>query len=186
MAEEASFPLSLPLEIASPPKQYALAGYCIYCRNVDVKLELEHILPFGIAGDSLLFPQASCRRCAKITGKVEQAVLRHMWWPFRTHIGAPTSKPKDRPDDFTLRRVVRTAAGEFVPTVTSQVPAKDYPMHLMALKLRAPGILEGRPTTGDLEGEIWVRFGHKADQSLSETLGLADQEGILALFIRRS
>lgn len=151
------FPFIPPIEIVMPTERFPPVGHCIYCGTYSTKLELEHILPFGIAGDALLLPKASCRTCAHITGTIEQACLRHMWWPFRAKIGAPTSKPNDRPETFTLRRVVRQPNGEFLPAGTSQVSTEEYPLSYVALKLQPPGILEGRPPTTNLEGEIWIR-----------------------------
>src|SRR5207248_3121126 len=97
------------------------------------KLSLEHIIPFGIAGNSLMLPKASCQSCAKITSQVEQACLRHLWWPLRTRMGAPTGQPKERPTTFKLRRVLKNGPEVLgpdgpVPLVgVSDIAAEEYP-----------------------------------------------------------
>jgi hypothetical protein len=78
------------LEIATPDRFYPSPHRCIYCGRKAGKLTKEHIIPFGLAGDALVLRKGSCRKCADETKKHETSVLRHMWWPFRTHIGIPT------------------------------------------------------------------------------------------------
>jgi hypothetical protein len=73
-------------------------------RSYTAKLHKEHILAFGLAGDSLVLPKASCPTCQKETEKVETVCLRQLWWPFRTKIGAPT-RGKEIPEKFLLRRM---------------------------------------------------------------------------------
>jgi hypothetical protein len=120
-------------------------------------LEKEHIIPFGIAGNALVLPKASCRQCAKITGRFEQECLRHLWWPFRTRIGAPSSS-RERPETFRLRRVNRAPGGGHELIGVSDVSAKEYPLNYVALALLPPGILAGRPPSDNLEGAIWAAY----------------------------
>lgn len=55
-------------------RRYAPVGKCIYCGSTD-DLTDEHTIPLGLSGTALL-PDASCKPCAKITGKFEGDVLR--------------------------------------------------------------------------------------------------------------
>lgn len=60
-----------------PP--YPPVGQCIYCGatrySIDQrKLGKEHIIPLGLSGDRIL-PEASCRRCERITGPLEGKVF---------------------------------------------------------------------------------------------------------------
>jgi hypothetical protein len=168
MAEKLNpFPFSVPLKITTPPVRYPPAGRCIYCGTFSNKLQLEHILPFGIAGNSMLFPKASCPTCAKITGQVEQACLRHFWWPLRTRMGAPTGRPKDRPQTFTLRRVTPNGAG-FNLIGTSEVSAEEYPLNYVALLLPLPGILAGRQPTRMFEGQFWACYNEAEIRALRQ------------------
>jgi hypothetical protein len=155
IAKPNPLPFKAPLEIVSEKKRFSPVGRCIYCGAYSNKLELEHVLPFGIAGNSMLLPKASCRSCASITGKVEQACLRHLWWPFRTRIGAPTGSK--RPETFTLRRGT-VVDGKLVLLGATDVSAEEYPINYVALLLPPPGILAGRPPTADFEGEFWTAY----------------------------
>jgi hypothetical protein len=145
------FPFSVPVQLASPSKRYPPVGHCIYCGAYGNKLQLEHILPFGIAGNSLLLPKATCAACASVTAKIENACLRHLWWPFRTRMGAPTGQPKERPETFRLRRVARIGS-ELRLIGNSDVDANEYPLNYVALLLDQPGILAGRDPSDNLEG----------------------------------
>jgi hypothetical protein len=161
----ASFQIDFPSRIVAPPvKTYAPVGHCIYCGHDRVELFPEHIIPFGIAGNSLILPESSCKRCGDITGKVETYILRHSWWAFRAKMGAPTNRPRERPKEFTLRRARQKPSGEIEIFETKQVPTEDYPASLVALRLRRAGILEGRPATDNLEGELWT--GYAINESL--------------------
>jgi hypothetical protein len=160
-----TLPFATPLQIASETKRFPPVNRCIYCGAYSNQLELEHVLPFGIAGNAMLLPKASCRTCASITGQIEQACLRHLWWPFRTRIGAPTGSK--RPETFTLRRVKRPDDGKQPISMmlekpillgTSQVSAEEYPLNYVALLLPPPGILVGRPPTDDFEGQFWAAY----------------------------
>jgi len=67
-------------------------------RSNSNKLNDEHIIPFGLAGNAYVLKKASCTSCGSITGKVEQACLRRMLGPFRIRVGSPTRNPKERPE----------------------------------------------------------------------------------------
>src|SRR5687768_9904325 len=60
---------------------YAPVGRCIYCNKVD-DLRREHIIPYAL-GSNIFLPKATCGKCAKITGKFEQQVMRGPMWPVR-------------------------------------------------------------------------------------------------------
>lgn len=147
------------LEIVTPFKRYPPVGRCIYCRRWHGVLEKEHIIPFGLAEDSLVLPKSSCRKCAEKTRTFEQACLRHMWWPFRTHIGAPSRKG-ERPNEFELKRIEvtsydsQTKAMTYDKGVVSQVPADEYPLFYYAFTFRRPGLLSGIRSTSIEHGDF--------------------------------
>src|SRR5262245_41690006 len=129
------------LEIATS-KFYRRQCRCIYCRRKAVQLNDEHIIPFGLAGNALVLRQVSCFKCANETEKYETRVLRHMWWPFRTHIGAPTRRRRQVPNDFTMKRSEPGAVvdGRASPTVNliEQVPTEEYPLFFYTLLFGPP------------------------------------------------
>jgi len=55
---------------------------CIYCGSSD-SLQKEHVIPLALQGHFVL-DHASCRRCAVITGRMEQEMLRGWFLAPRT------------------------------------------------------------------------------------------------------
>jgi hypothetical protein len=147
-----------PIEIVTPPKRYPPVGHCIYCGVYTDKLTKEHIIPHGLAGDSLILPKSSCRGCADKTRDWETACLRHLWWPFRTRIGAPSSG-RQQPDSFIVRKTkIRQVGPDGVLDVEKHVEVKvgpmDFPLVFMAYRLPPPGILIGRNPDVDINYEV--------------------------------
>lgn len=73
-------------------------GKCIYCYKVFPPEELtdEHVIPYALAADTLIFEKSCCKGCQKEITRYEQGVLRHQLGAFRAKVDAPTRKPKDR------------------------------------------------------------------------------------------
>lgn len=65
---------------------------CIYCGSVDYyenstqKLGDEHIFPLSLSGD-WIFPNASCRACERITGRIESILLNGFLLQARRALG---------------------------------------------------------------------------------------------------
>jgi hypothetical protein len=140
---------------------YPSIGRCIYCGRTDrLPLTDEHIIPFSITGDALLFEGASCPVCQQEINKFEQPILRKMLGPFRVIVNAPTRNPKERPKHFKLKMGRANDAGQLIePPRTIVVPAKE--MHLVLLSWRLPpaGILYAEaPPRDQLRGEPWYRL----------------------------
>ena len=107
-------------------------------------------MPEGLSG-TLILPRASCRRCAKETGKIEGNVLRTVLWAPRTHLRMKTKRPKQRPTKFAMQARVN---GQ---DVTIDLPAEDYPTMLFMVKAGPPGLLVGRPReVASFEG-AWIK-----------------------------
>jgi hypothetical protein len=104
-------------------------GQCIYCGSRR-DLTDEHILPLALGG-ALKLPKSSCKNCATITGKLEQALLRGHWWPYRKKLGFPSRRPSAANElkpikiikingdvldgHMTLEKFVASIAFEFTP-----------------------------------------------------------------------
>jgi hypothetical protein len=152
--------IEFPLTITSPNKLYDPVGNCIYCPDPVGKLTKEHVVPFGLAGDSVILPKASCKKCAKVTGKVEQYCLRNMLGNFRIAIGSPTRRPEERPQTISVRtgrltddwsRVENVQTIEIKPTDLIMFPSFTFP---------GAGILEGRDPSVDIEYQVNI---HRVD-----------------------
>src|SRR3954463_6253245 len=146
--------IEFPLTITTPNKLYDPVGNCIYCPDPVGKLTDEHVVPFGLAADSVILPKASCKKCAKITGKVEQYCLRGMLGNFRIAIGAPTRRPKERPETIAVRtgrlsddwsRVDNIKTVEISPTDLIMFPSFTFP---------GAGILEGRDPAVEVQWQV--------------------------------
>ena len=70
------------------------ANRCIYC-GVTEGLTDEHVIPYALWG-TLVYPKASCRRCAQVTSDIERKILRGEMLGGRTIGKAPTRHPKRR------------------------------------------------------------------------------------------
>jgi len=151
--------IEAPIEIITPPKRYPPIGHCIYCGAYTKNLSKEHIIPFGLAEDSLVLPKASCPTCRDITRKHETTILRSMWWGFRTRIGAPSRH--DAAKDFNLHKGV---VEEFeLPWIrkakvgTVKVESHEFPLSIVAPKFpEPPGILIGRDPAAHVDLDIWA------------------------------
>jgi hypothetical protein len=155
--------IQAPIEITTAPKRYPPVGRCIYCGVYSSKLTKEHIIAHGLAGDSLLLPKSSCRNCADKTRDAETACLRHLWWPFRTRIGAPSSG-KQPPKNFIVRQMKVTKIGKdgmvegYDKTAQAVVGPMDYPLVFLTYKFEIPGLVIGRDPNSGTKTEIMARI----------------------------
>lgn len=113
---------------------YEPVGICIYCGDTHSKLTDEHIIPFGLAGEHVL-PQASCKTCAKITGRFEGVVLRSVLGDLRMRNNFPTRRPHERPK---MRRINTITGPKFVPT-------SEFPAIYVNYNFEQAGIIVGAP-----------------------------------------
>jgi hypothetical protein len=118
-------------------------GVCIYCGNPN-DLTDEHIVPFGLGGVDIL-PSASCKACAKITGKIEGVVQRTILGDFRIHFNLPTRRKKERPKTKLIE--VDDGRGG---TRKIEVPSGEYPPVLWVYTFGRCGLLLGAPATLDV------------------------------------
>ena len=96
---------------------YVPIGRCIYCGDTE-DLRKEHILPFGLGGSAVL-PESTCRSCAKITGQVEQKILRGPMWDVRIYRRLKSrTKHKDAPKCYPLK-IIKNGSEQIV-----QLPIK--------------------------------------------------------------
>ena len=118
-------------------------GRCIYCHadNSECELTDEHVIPYALNG-WLVLQKASCKRCASITGAIEQRCLRGMLLEARTHLKMKTRRPKQRPNKFPI---ITDCHGKKEIT---HLPISENPMLLRLPILAEPSALSGK-TAGD-------------------------------------
>lgn len=108
-------------------------GKCIYC-GARSDLTDEHIIPFGLGGNAIL-PKSSCERCAEITGRDEQRVLRGELWAVRILMALQSrSNHEDAPKAFPIEIVQRGK------TRVYQLAIENYPVVLHFPRFELPGI----------------------------------------------
>lgn len=128
---------------------YAPIGRCIYCGDTE-DLRKEHILPFGLGGSTVL-PESTCRECAKITGQVEQKVLRGPMWGLRIYRGLKSrTKHKKAPKRYYLK-ITKNGAEQSV-----ELPINEFPI-LLHFPIFEPG--------GWLGQKVWQGQRHIVRQS---------------------
>jgi hypothetical protein len=132
------------ISFANHPVRYPAVERCIYCGETQGKLGDEHIVPYGLARNSLVLPASSCRACETVTGRIEQAVLRRTLGHIRVRFGAPSRNKKHRNDQLTLHRVKfeTMEPGSSGATIEGlDIPSSAAPMFFISLLLDQPGIL---------------------------------------------
>ena len=117
-------------------KVLADVGECIYCRTKREPLRTEHIVPYGLNGPWELL-RATCDKCAKITSRFEQDVLRNILLPVRSALQFPTRRKRGRPSEFPLT-IERSGQEELI-----QVPAEDFATMILPL-FKVPAFLDRR------------------------------------------
>jgi hypothetical protein len=119
-------------------------------------LDKEHIIPFGLAGNALVLPAASCVKCAEITSKIETFVLQRQMIEMRTALGLPTRKKKNRPTKFELY-TSSSGDGSFLDAVGQSVDVtpQDFPWAFNGLMMGPAGFLLGSPPFQPLPWEFF-------------------------------
>jgi hypothetical protein len=132
---------------------YSPVGKCIYCGTAEWesgsgrKLGDEHIIPLSIGGN-LLLPQASCKRCERLTCQAETIALdNHLQGP-RRYLGL-----KGRTPAHKQRRKLPL----FVPGAEEKVMVnvEDYPSTLYLPRLGNPPILQPLVSQAEVPQPGW-------------------------------
>nr|QNO50507.1 hypothetical protein EGLMOMJH_00046 [Methanosarcinales archaeon ANME-2c ERB4] len=146
-------------------RSYDPVGYCIYC-GAKNNLQKEHILPFGLSGTAVL-PDSTCSKCARVTGRQEQIVLRGPMWPVRVYREFKSrTKHKNAPEEYPLT-IMRESVQE-----TVMLPLDEYPILLHFPIFPPPAFLNPSGYTNGIRinGVATVSFGPKPAE-ISRNLG---------------
>jgi hypothetical protein len=120
-------------------KEYPSFGECIYCgaKAGDVELTDEHIIPFSLGGNAVIL-DASCKPCAKETGRIEQVIGRNALWEMRSHIGEQTRRPSERPKTLKFKASVNSG-----PLIEYEAAIDSAPIFTPMPVMGVPGIYAG-------------------------------------------
>lgn len=108
-------------------------GKCIYCYESlpPEKLTDEHVIPYALAADTLIFEKSCCKVCQTEITRYEQTVLRQQLGAFRAQVDAPTRKLKDRVKSVDVDFVeVNGNAEKMRDLGTKSFPIEDAPLIL--------------------------------------------------------
>jgi hypothetical protein len=135
-------------------------GKCIYCRRVPIhpaKLTDEHVVPFAIGANSIVFLDASCEECASTIQPYEQEVLLKQLGNFRRQIDAPSrTKPQKRPTHANVSfKEVDDQGRDMRHLGRRSVPIAALPLALSLWQLPEPRILRPAAIPGDDIGQPW-------------------------------
>ena len=119
-------------------------GICIYCGASGVELSDEHIVPYAIGGQHVI-REASCQKCAKITARFEQEVMRNMWGDARVAFDAPSRRKSQR--NSLIEMIDPNNSGRALT-----VPASEYPAGFLFYGMQQAGLLQGLPEDADISG----------------------------------
>jgi hypothetical protein len=143
--------------IDGPPEIGQPVGCCIYCGSTKAPLRTEHVVPFGLAGNHFKLPEASCCACERITGTVEQQVLKGMLKPFRARAGLPSRD--GHPSQWPLGIINTRDEVDLV-----EVEITQHPSSFVLAIFPPPGILLGQEPTSSFEIlRAWIHAPHAAD-----------------------
>jgi hypothetical protein len=141
-------------------------GQCIYCFTTAPPLDTEHIVPSGLGGRWEL-AKASCRRCADITKKFEQHLLREVLIGPRAALKLPTKRPKERPKMYPFSYI----KDDRVKTVS--LTESEYPALAVFPRFAAPAYLDKRAYTNgiDVAQPVLVQLGGPNIKAMLERYG---------------
>lgn len=150
-------------------------GVCIYCGATEYapgsnrSLAAEHIIPLAIGGN-LVLPEASCRSCERVTGRIESIALNnHLIGPRRA-MGLKGRTPAHKSAKKLPVFVSRNGRDEKV-----MIPVEDHPSALFLLQLHNPPVLQTLlgQNTPDPVGFFVKWFNYKEDV-LREKYGIKE------------
>lgn len=134
-------------------------GLCIYCHRVLPPDELtdEHVIPYALGHNTLVFQKSSCKPCAAIIQRYEQEVLKKQLGTFRLQADAPSrTKAKDRPTSVELPFAEVDDRGVFLRDLgTRSFGLDDAPLALSLWQLPEPRLFNDNADDGGVQGRPW-------------------------------
>jgi len=145
--------------IMTVPKKYPPVGKCIYCGATSytpndslAKLRDEHIIPLAFGGN-LLLPEASCKKCERITSRIETHCIEQMVRDTREHLGLTARRHR------RARGHLPVSIDHGTHTEVRRVPAEEHPATLFMFAFEPPTLLSGAddPPGRIAAGKIAIR-----------------------------
>jgi len=142
------------LELQGPFKRHPSPGKCIYCGDTTSPRTEEHVLPYAIAGNMLVFEDACCPTCQKKILEFEQPTLQESFKHVRYKIGAPSRSKSKGKKKKKAKKLPTLDSGHVVGmqiyvTEQTQLSQLDHPIGFIGLRLTPPKILQGITVLAD-------------------------------------
>jgi len=143
-------------------------GQCIYCGDKEAKLRDEHVIPYALAANTMIFEKSCCETCQNIIQRYEQEVLKKQLGIFRTQVDAPSrTKKKDRITHVDLQFVEVDDTGQLMRDLgIRSIPVDELPLAVHLWQSPIPRRLRSPVTLRQEHGKPW---------------SFADRDGINAL-----
>lgn len=154
-------------------------GLCIYCGLTLPPEELtdEHVIPYALGHNTLIFRKASCKACANIIQRYEQEVLKKQWGTFRLQIDAPSrTKRKYRAKSVDLAFIEVDDYGKPIRDLgTRSFSLDDAPLTLSLWQLPEPNIILPDNERSASGGRPWFKTDedlvHKINRQVATETG---------------
>jgi 5-methylcytosine-specific restriction endonuclease McrA len=131
-------------------------GRCIYCGNADVDLTDEHVIPYALTGNSVIFERASCVPCARVINPFEQFVLRQTYGNLRIQIDSPTRNKRSRQTKIDHKFQLLYQGGRRAWNWTVQTDWDRCPVLCPSWDAPLPGIITGSAASSRIAGNKWL------------------------------
>ncbi len=135
--------------------EFPSPGRCIYCLSADKKLTDEHVVPYGLGGDAVIFRKASCEECAREINRYESVVLQKALGRQRLQLDTPTRNRKSRPEKIPHEFALLDGHRKIVRTVVRHLTWQESILTHTGWQAPPVGILTGRSPTDQIEGRPW-------------------------------
>lgn len=139
--------------------RFAPVGECIYC-GAKNELSDEHIIPLALGGN-LVLPDASCKKCAAITSRIERSILRSFMYEARVVGNFPSRRKKDRPSTLRTKLISREDK-----VVEHDLPVGEAPAFLILPMFARATILNNQPPARSMNiiGLETLHFGKDVEE----------------------
>jgi hypothetical protein len=146
-------------------------GRCIYCLGTD-NLTDEHVIPFALGANTIIFRDASCRKCAETIQPYEQEVLRKQLGVFRAQVDAPSrNKKKSRIRHADLKFVEIDDDGRAIRDLGKRnYPIEEVPLTLALWQLPEASKLKPETEAEDDHGKPWAYCDMVVAQKLNQSV----------------
>ena len=171
---------------AGERQAFASVGRCIYCGGSGVELTDEHIVPFSLVGNTILFKKAVCEPCRLVTHPYEERVLQHMYGNLRIQMDTPSRRRRKRPSTLDHTFLLLDDSGGIIGRRIVTRPWNHSPVACPSWESPAPGYLQGWEKSVEITGWGWAYLGPGTSQfveSVRDELGHQGPIAALSIYL---